>query len=108
MSGGQRRKVDVLRALLNEPEILFLDELTTGLDPKTRKVMWKFFDELRQKQHMTVFLTTHYMEETKDDDHFNVHFLGCITHFLLQNRELVKDYEVIKGNMDDVFLNLEN
>jgi len=69
LSGGQRRRIDILRALLHQPKILFLDEPTTGLDPKSRSIMWKWIDDLRKSQGMTIFLTTHYMEETKDADH---------------------------------------
>ncbi|MCI5938092.1 MAG: ABC transporter ATP-binding protein [Eubacterium sp.] len=63
LSGGQRRKVDIARALIHKPEILILDEPTTGLDPQTRKTIWNVVEDLRTKENMTVFLTTHYMEE---------------------------------------------
>ena len=161
LSGGQRRRVDIIRALLNEPKILVLDEPTTGLDPKSRKVVWDYIEHLRREKHMTIFLTTHYMEETRDADHvvildkghivasgtpselksryassklvwyvedskearllingmdysydadhFNVKINSMsesITEFLYKNRELITDYEIIKGTMDDVFLNL--
>lgn len=69
LSGGQRRRIDIARALLHKPEILILDEPTTGLDPQTRKLLWDVVTDLRQKEHMTVFLTTHYMEEAADADH---------------------------------------
>ncbi len=69
LSGGQRRKIDVARALLHNPKILILDEPTTGLDPQTRKTMWRVIDDLRKTQGMTVFLTTHYMEESADADY---------------------------------------
>jgi len=68
LSGGQRRRVDIVRALINEPQILFLDEPTTGLDPKSRKLVWDYIDYLRKNKGMTIFLTTHYMEETRDAD----------------------------------------
>lgn len=158
LSGGQRRRVDIVRALINNPRILFLDEPTTGLDPKSRKIVWDYIEYLRREKNMTIFLTTHYMEETKDadqvvildkghiiasgtpselkskyayprlvwyadkseekelvldgyeftydSDHYNVKFNGNITEFLFKNRELIVDYEIIKGSMDDVFLNL--
>lgn len=64
LSGGQRRRADIARALVNTPEILFLDEPTTGLDPKTKEGVWQTIFELQKKTGMTVFLTTHYMEET--------------------------------------------
>lgn len=69
LSGGQRRRIDIARALLHKPEILILDEPTTGLDPHTRKLIWDVIHELRKKENMTVFLTTHYMEETADADY---------------------------------------
>lgn len=69
LSGGQRRRVDVARALLHNPDILILDEPTTGLDPQTRKGVWKVIDDLRKERGMTVFLTTHYMEEASEADY---------------------------------------
>ncbi|MBQ7830909.1 MAG: ABC transporter ATP-binding protein [Clostridia bacterium] len=69
LSGGQRRRVDVARALLHKPSILVLDEPTTGLDPQTRKTVWSIIEDLRKKNNMTVFLTTHYMEEAAEADY---------------------------------------
>jgi len=158
LSGGQRRRVDIMRALIHKPEILFLDEPTTGLDPKSRKLVWDYINHLRKDKGMTIFLTTHYMEETRDADrvvildkgqiisqgtpaelkrkhtssrlvwytsqsdsaeelikdyaftydadHYNVSFDGSIIEFVYKNREVITDYEIIKGSMDDVFLNL--
>ena len=161
LSGGQRRRVDIVRALIHNPRILFLDEPTTGLDPKSRKLVWDYIEYLRKEKHITIFLTTHYMEETKDAshvlimdkgkciaagtpselksrftsskliwytdkgekaekilkgleftydaDHYNVLMPEKgenITEFLYRNRESITDYEIIKGTMDDVFLNL--
>lgn len=68
LSGGQRRRADIARALLNTPEILFLDEPTTGLDPQTRKYVWETILNLKKTKGMTIFLTTHYMEEATDAD----------------------------------------
>lgn len=158
LSGGQRRRVDIVRALINEPKILFLDEPTTGLDPMSRKLVWNYIEYLRKQKGMTIFLTTHYMEETKDADHvvildkgrmiasdtpaglknqytstkivwytqknekterilsgrkfsyeadhYNLLMEGNITEFLYANKDMITDYEVIKGSMDDVFLHL--
>lgn len=160
LSGGQRRRVDIMRALINNPKILFLDEPTTGLDPKSRKLVWDYINYLREKKNMTIFLTTHYMEETReadhvvildkgkiictgtpaelktqyassrlvwytkeskeaellieklskkfnyDVDHYNIKITGNITEFIYENKEQITDYEIIKGSMDDVFLNL--
>lgn len=69
LSGGQRRRIDIARALLHDPSILILDEPTTGLDPQTRKLLWNVIDKLRKERQMTVFLTTHYMEEAADADY---------------------------------------
>lgn len=69
LSGGQRRRIDVARALLHRPRILILDEPTTGLDPEARKTLWQVITDLRKQENMTVFLTTHYMEEAADADY---------------------------------------
>lgn len=69
LSGGQRRRIDIARALLHEPKILILDEPTTGLDPQTRRLLWDVVSSLRKEKKMTVFLTTHYMEEATDADY---------------------------------------
>ena len=69
LSGGQRRRIDIARALLHKPKILILDEPTTGLDPQTRKTIWNIIDRLRSQENLTVFLTTHYMEEAAEADY---------------------------------------
>ena len=69
LSGGQRRRIDVARALLHRPRILILDEPTTGLDPEARKTLWQVITDLRKQENMTVFLITHYMEEAADADY---------------------------------------
>lgn len=158
LSGGQRRRVDIMRALIHKPQIIFLDEPTTGLDPKSRKLVWDYINHLRKEKGMTIFLTTHYMEETRDADHvvildkgqiisqgtpselktkytsskliwytpkndesekilesysyeydvdhYNISFTGNIVDFIYENKDKITDYEIIKGTMDDVFLNL--
>ena len=68
LSGGQRRRADVARGLIHRPSILFLDEPTTGLDPQTRRRVWDVLHSLRKETGMTLFLTTHYMEEAADAD----------------------------------------
>ena len=68
LSGGQRRKVDIARALVHRPRILILDEPTTGLDPQTRRTVWEVVSHLQKNDGLTVFLTTHYMEEAADAD----------------------------------------
>ena len=157
LSGGQRRRVDIARAIIHEPEFLILDEPTTVLDPNTRKKLWNIIRNLREKNGMTVFLTTHYMEEAADADFITIIEKGKIitegtpldlknkyakdiiniyhieehdvmklklpytkirdgfkieventsiaTDLIIKNKEIFKDYEIIKGKMDDVFLN---
>lgn len=158
LSGGQRRKIDIARALLHSPKILILDEPTTGLDPQTRKALWDVIGRLRREKNMTVFLTTHYMEEAADADYVvildsgkisaegtplelknrytgdfitlygaseaEVNLLGApyekipggyrlsventrrATDLILQHPHIFRDYEIVKGKMDDVFLNV--
>ncbi len=158
LSGGQRRRVDIARALIHRPKILILDEPTTGLDPQTRKTLWDVIDDLRRQQKMTVLLTTHYMEEAADADYVVIIEKGRIaakgtplelknlytgdfvtlygvgeeqvqrlgfeyqpvrggyritvpdtktaTQLIVDNPELFGDYEIVKGKMDDVFLNV--
>lgn len=79
LSGGQRRRCDIARALLHKPKILILDEPTTGLDPQTRKTVWDVIGELRKDGEMTVFLTTHYMEEAADADYVVIIDGGKVT-----------------------------
>lgn len=158
LSGGQRRRVDLARGLINTPQLLFLDEPTTGLDPQTRKTVWDAVQRLREGG-LSVFLTTHYMEEADGADDVVIIDGGSIaakgTPVQLKNQyssdylkiynerteeldalvdgrdfeyengcykvsmrdsadakafllaaEQVKDFEVVKGNMDDVFLNV--
>lgn len=156
LSGGQKRRVDIARALFHNPKILILDEPTTGLDPQTRKLVWKVIDKLRKENKLTVFLTTHYMEEVTDADYVVILNKGKIvaegtpidlknkytgdfvslygvkkeeieklglkykkipngykievkntqeaTNLILKYPEIFKDYEIVKGKMDDVFL----
>lgn len=80
LSGGQKRKCEIARALLHTPEILFLDEPTTGLDPATRKTVWESLEKMRQ-EGMTIFLTTHYMEEAAKCSHIAVMDSGKIREY---------------------------
>ncbi|MBO4277278.1 MAG: ABC transporter ATP-binding protein [Clostridia bacterium] len=100
LSGGQKRRIDIARALLHSPEILVLDEPTTGLDPQTRRLLWDVIGELRRSERLTVFLTTHYMEEAADADYVVILDSGMIaaegTPLELKNR-WVGDYITIYG-----------
>ncbi|PPF81730.1 ABC transporter ATP-binding protein [Pseudoclavibacter sp. RFBJ3] len=68
LSGGQRRRADIARALMHRPTVLFLDEPTAGLDPQSRELIWSTIHDIRRDQGTTIFLTTHYMEETENAD----------------------------------------
>ena len=143
LSGGQKRRSEIAAALMHTPEILFLDEPTTGLDPATRQDVWEIVKNLQKTEEMTVFLTTHYMEEAAGADQIIILDKGNIitsgNPFTLkekfakdkvklfykdgeikeialektldaigiveQEKELLQGFEVIQGNMDDVFLN---
>ena len=81
LSGGQKRRCEIAAALINAPEILFLDEPTTGLDPATRQLVWENLELLRKEDGMTIFLTTHYMEEAARANHIAVMDSGKIKEF---------------------------
>lgn len=156
LSGGQRRRIDIARALLHRPELLILDEPTTGLDPQTRLLIWDIIEKLRVEEKLTVFLTTHYMEEAANAGYVMILDKGSIvaegtpfelkneyvqdtmsvygvteeeiktlgreykkirdgyqlkvkntaeaTRLIVEHQEIFRDYEVVKGRMDDVFL----
>ncbi len=100
LSGGQRRRIDIARALLHQPRLLILDEPTTGLDPQTRRLLWQVIERLRQEEKMTVFLTTHYMEEAAEADQVVMIDKGVIaaagTPLELKNR-YTGDYLTLYG-----------
>lgn len=100
LSGGQRRRIDIARALIHEPKILILDEPTTGLDPQTRKLLWNVLSRLRKEKNLTVFLTTHYMEEAAESDYIVILEKGEIaaegTPLELKNK-FTADYISIYG-----------
>ena len=87
LSGGQRQKLSVVLALIHQPEIVFLDELTTGLDPKARREVWKYMKQLKS-QGLTIFLTSHYMDE--------------VTHLCDRISIICNGEEVAHGTPDDV------
>lgn len=68
-SGGMKRKLEIIRSLIHQPKVLFLDEPTTGLDPISRQNLWQYLQDIRQKEQITVFLTTHYLEEAEASDY---------------------------------------
>lgn len=78
LSGGQKRRIEIARALFSDPEILLLDEPTTGLDPETRQLVWKVIEDLQKNKGMTIFLTTHYMEEAANANHVIIIHKGKI------------------------------
>ena len=78
LSGGQKRRVDIARALLSQPDILFLDEPTTGLDIQTRKSIWDLLYQLQKEEGMTVVLTTHYLDEADEADQIYIVDLGKV------------------------------
>ena len=104
LSGGQRRRIDIARALLHKPDILILDEPTTGLDPQTRKTLWSVISDLRRKDNMTVLLTTHYMEEAADADFVVIIDAGRLiaegTPLELKNK-YTGDYITLYGASED-------
>lgn len=104
LSGGQRRRIDIARALFHRPKILILDEPTTGLDPQTRQILWNVISDLRKNENMTVFLTTHYMEEAAEADYVVILDNGKIsaegTPLELKNK-YTGDYITIYGAQEE-------
>ena len=114
LSGGQRRRIDIARALLHKPQILVLDEPTTGLDPQTRKAIWNVVSKLRKEENMTVFLTTHYMEEAADADYVIILDSGKIsakgTPLELKNKytgDFISIYNISKEDVDKLGVKYE-
>lgn len=106
LSGGQRRRVDIARAIIHSPELLILDEPTTGLDPHTRKNVWSVIDSLRKNAGMTVFLTTHYMEEAAESDYIVILDQGKIsaegTPLELKNKYASDSLLIYTDNEDSI------
>ena len=104
LSGGQKRRIDIARALIHRPKILILDEPTTGLDPTTRHLLWSVIAKLRQEEHMTVLLTTHYMEEAAEADDILLIDSGRIaaegTPFALKSK-YTADYITLYGAKEE-------
>ena len=114
LSEGQSRRIDIARALLHNPKILILDEPTTGLDPQTRKTLWNVISTLRKNENMTVFLTTHYMEEAAEADYVVIIDSGKIiaegTPIELKNNytgDFITLYGVSKAEVEKIGLSYE-
>lgn len=109
LSGGQKRRVDIARALIHKPKILILDEPTTGLDPHTRKRVWDVIHNLRKNEGLTVFLTTHYMEEVVDADYVVILDKGNVaaegTPLDLKNK-YTNDYIILYNVEENLVKNL--
>lgn len=107
LSGGQRRRTDIARALLHRPSVLILDEPTTGLDPKTRSLIWTLLLQLRQKQHLTLVVTTHYLEEVQDADSVIILDEGKVKargSVLQLKQKYAKDKLTVYQTLDNSFL----
>jgi ABC-2 type transport system ATP-binding protein len=77
-SGGMRRRLEIARGILHHPQVLFLDEPTLGLDPQTRTRIWEYLHEVRVREHITIFMTTHYMDEAEFCDRIAIIDRGSI------------------------------
>ncbi|MDA0182681.1 ATP-binding cassette domain-containing protein [Solirubrobacter phytolaccae] len=77
-SGGMRRRLEIARGLMHSPRVLFLDEPTIGLDPQTRSSIWRYIHELREREEITIFMTTHYMDEAEFCDRIAIMDQGQI------------------------------
>ncbi len=111
LSGGQKRRAEIAAALMHTPEILFLDEPTTGLDPATRKQVWSAIDNLQKELKMTVFLTTHYMEEAAKANHIAImnkgHLIEYGTPFSLKDKYARDTLRLIpKADCQDALINI--
>ncbi len=80
LSGGMKRKLEIIRSLMHHPKILFLDEPTTGLDPISRANLWQYLQQVKQKEKITIFLTTHYLEEAENSDYICIINQGKLAH----------------------------
>ncbi|MFO8069708.1 MAG: ABC transporter ATP-binding protein [Alkalibacterium sp.] len=106
LSGGMKRRVEIARALLHYPKVLFLDEPTSGLDPQTRNRMWEYIARLQKEKNITIFLTTHYMDEAEICDHVAIMDNGKImVNDTPENlkRLYTKDKAIVKVSNPDVF-----
>lgn len=103
-SGGMKRKLEIIRSLTHNPKVLFLDEPTTGLDPLSRKNLWKYLQEVRKQEKTTIFLTTHYLEEAEGSDHICVVNRGNIVARGTPSeikKTLISEYLVVNAKNED-------
>lgn len=111
LSGGQKRRCEIAKALMNKPELLFLDEPTTGLDPQTRQSVWESLEQLRRDEKMTVFLTTHYMEEAAKAQYISIMDAGRLvadgTPFELKEKYAHDILKLVPSDSDRVTKQLE-
>lgn len=94
-SGGMKRKLEIVKGLIHKPKLLFLDEPTTGLDPLSRKNLWQYLSEVRKKESLTLFLTTHYLEEAEGSDRICIIDHGQVVSLGTPNeikKDLVDEY----------------
>src|SRR5699024_6193628 len=108
LSGGMKRRVEIARSLLHLPKVLFLNEPTTGLDPQTRANIWDYIVKLQKQKNITVFLTTHYMDEAEISDKVAIMDYGKIIAF--DQPEILKKHytrdKAIISSSDPVHLNV--
>ncbi len=102
-SGGMKRRLEIVRGLLHHPKVLFLDEPTIGLDPQTRSLIWQYVKSFREKEDVTIFVTTHYMPETEHFDHIAIIDKGSIIAYG-SPEELKKQFK--QNSMDAVFMEI--
>lgn len=111
LSGGQKRRAEIARAIIHRPLLLILDEPTTGLDPKTRVQVWQTITYLREKLDMTVFLTTHYMEEAAEADKIAVinhgELIALGTPNQLRNKYSRDSLNLYKTSLEDLKIECE-
>jgi len=108
-SGGMKRKLEIIRSLIHNPKVLFLDEPTSGLDPEARKTLWNYLKEVRAREKMTIFLTTHYLDEAEDADRICIISKGKIKELGTPTKiksKLLDEYLII-GAKDNLKLETE-
>lgn len=104
LSGGMKRKMEIIRSLMHKPKVLFLDEPTSGLDPLSRKTLWEYLMKIRKSENVTIFLTTHYLEEAEEADKVCIINKGQIVALGTPNdikKSLVEEYMLIDAKDKD-------